>query len=388
MRIGLMIGPERGRYREKVARARRRRRGGRGGRLHLDLGAADPGRLRRPDRHRAHGPGDRAGSSSAPPSCRSRPATRSPWRSRRCRPRRCAKAGSRSGSGRRTTGSSRTCSACPTSEPAAPGAQLPRGAERGVRGPRPGRRRERRLPRAQPARRHRLAPTPVLLAALAPVMLRIAGEHASGTILWMADERAIGEHVVPRITKAAAEAGRPAPRIVAGRPGRAVRRRRGRRGARVGEPGARARRVLAELPAAARARRRHRRRRHARGGRRSRRRRAAAQLPRRRASPTWRSASLPLGADREARIESRRADRGVPRVALPRAVTRSDGRVAGPARRHPRARGRPHPRRTVRRDAARRPRRRRHQDRADRAATCRARSARTSSTSTTCTSRA
>jgi F420-dependent oxidoreductase-like protein len=60
------------------------------------------------------------------------------------------------------------------------------------------------------------APTPILLAALAPVMLRIAGELASGTILWMADERAIGEHVVPRITKAAA--GRPAPRIVAGVP--------------------------------------------------------------------------------------------------------------------------------------------------------------------------
>jgi F420-dependent oxidoreductase-like protein len=60
------------------------------------------------------------------------------------------------------------------------------------------------------------APTPILLAALGPVMLRIAGEQASGTILWMADERAIGEHVVPRITKAAA--GRPAPRIVAGVP--------------------------------------------------------------------------------------------------------------------------------------------------------------------------
>jgi F420-dependent oxidoreductase-like protein len=63
-----------------------------------------------------------------------------------------------------------------------------------------------------------IAPTPILLAALAPVMLRIAGEQASGTILWMADERAIGDHVVPRITKAAAEAGRAAPRIVAGVP--------------------------------------------------------------------------------------------------------------------------------------------------------------------------
>jgi F420-dependent oxidoreductase-like protein len=63
-----------------------------------------------------------------------------------------------------------------------------------------------------------IVPTPILLAALAPVMLRIAGEMASGTILWMADERAISEHVVMRITKAADDAGRSAPRIVAGVP--------------------------------------------------------------------------------------------------------------------------------------------------------------------------
>jgi len=62
------------------------------------------------------------------------------------------------------------------------------------------------------------APTSVLLAALGPVMLSVAGEHASGTILWLADERAVAEHVVPRITKAAAGAGRPAPRVVAGVP--------------------------------------------------------------------------------------------------------------------------------------------------------------------------
>ena len=61
-------------------------------------------------------------------------------------------------------------------------------------------------------------PTPVLLAALAPVMLRVAGELAAGTILWLADERAVGEHVVPRITRAAAAAGRPAPRVVTGVP--------------------------------------------------------------------------------------------------------------------------------------------------------------------------
>jgi F420-dependent oxidoreductase-like protein len=63
-----------------------------------------------------------------------------------------------------------------------------------------------------------IAPTPILVAALAPVMLRIAGELADGTILWMADERAIGDHVVPRITKAASEAGKPSPRVVAGVP--------------------------------------------------------------------------------------------------------------------------------------------------------------------------
>jgi F420-dependent oxidoreductase-like protein len=61
-------------------------------------------------------------------------------------------------------------------------------------------------------------PMPVLLAALGPAMLRIAGEQASGTVLWMADERAIHDHVAPRITEAATDAGRPAPRIVAGVP--------------------------------------------------------------------------------------------------------------------------------------------------------------------------
>ncbi|WP_216893019.1 LLM class F420-dependent oxidoreductase [Nocardia alni] len=63
-----------------------------------------------------------------------------------------------------------------------------------------------------------VAPMPVLVAALGPVMLRLAGERADGTILWLADQRAIADHVVPKITKAAAEAGRPAPRVVAGLP--------------------------------------------------------------------------------------------------------------------------------------------------------------------------
>ncbi|WP_231117559.1 TIGR03564 family F420-dependent LLM class oxidoreductase, partial [Mycobacterium intracellulare] len=60
------------------------------------------------------------------------------------------------------------------------------------------------------------SPMPVLVAALGPVMLQLAGELADGTVLWMADERAIGDHIAPKITKAAADAGRPAPRIVAG----------------------------------------------------------------------------------------------------------------------------------------------------------------------------
>jgi F420-dependent oxidoreductase-like protein len=63
-----------------------------------------------------------------------------------------------------------------------------------------------------------VTPLPVLIAALGPVMLKIAGEQADGTVLWMADERAIGEHVVPKLTAAATAAGRKAPRVVAGIP--------------------------------------------------------------------------------------------------------------------------------------------------------------------------
>lgn len=58
----------------------------------------------------------------------------------------------------------------------------------------------------------------ILVAALGPTMLRLAGERTGGTILWMADERAIGDYVAPRITAAAAAVGRGAPRIVAGVP--------------------------------------------------------------------------------------------------------------------------------------------------------------------------
>jgi len=63
-----------------------------------------------------------------------------------------------------------------------------------------------------------ITPTPVLLAALGPVMLELAGARTDGTILWMADERAIGDHIAPAITKAAERAGRKPPRVIAGVP--------------------------------------------------------------------------------------------------------------------------------------------------------------------------
>jgi 5,10-methylenetetrahydromethanopterin reductase len=62
------------------------------------------------------------------------------------------------------------------------------------------------------------SPAPILVAALAPLMLRVAGEVADGTITYWANERALGEHVVPRITRAAAGAGREPPRVVVGLP--------------------------------------------------------------------------------------------------------------------------------------------------------------------------
>lgn len=62
------------------------------------------------------------------------------------------------------------------------------------------------------------AEIPVLVAALGPRLLRVAGQHAAGTILWMANATAIERHVAPRIRTAASEAGRPEPRIVAGLP--------------------------------------------------------------------------------------------------------------------------------------------------------------------------
>jgi F420-dependent oxidoreductase-like protein len=65
-------------------------------------------------------------------------------------------------------------------------------------------------PLAQPVR--------IMLSALAPRLLRVAGELTDGTVLWMGNARSIETHVAPRIRAAATAAGRPAPRIVAGLP--------------------------------------------------------------------------------------------------------------------------------------------------------------------------
>ena len=61
-------------------------------------------------------------------------------------------------------------------------------------------------------------PCPILVAALAPRMLRIAGELAEGTVTWMTGPRTLSSHIVPRITASTEAAGRPAPRICVGLP--------------------------------------------------------------------------------------------------------------------------------------------------------------------------
>ena len=59
---------------------------------------------------------------------------------------------------------------------------------------------------------------PILIGALGPRMLRVAGELADGTITWMTGPRTLGETIIPGICAQARKAGRPAPRIVAGLP--------------------------------------------------------------------------------------------------------------------------------------------------------------------------
>jgi F420-dependent oxidoreductase-like protein len=61
-------------------------------------------------------------------------------------------------------------------------------------------------------------PCPILLAALGPKMLELAGTVGDGTLTWMTGPETLKSYVVPTITAAAEAAGRPAPRIGAGLP--------------------------------------------------------------------------------------------------------------------------------------------------------------------------
>jgi F420-dependent oxidoreductase-like protein len=61
-------------------------------------------------------------------------------------------------------------------------------------------------------------PFPVLIAALGPKMLELAGTAADGTITWMTGPDTLESHTVPTITKAAEQGGQPPPRVCVGLP--------------------------------------------------------------------------------------------------------------------------------------------------------------------------
>src|ERR1019366_7938557 len=58
----------------------------------------------------------------------------------------------------------------------------------------------------------------LVLAALGPKMLDLAGRLTDGTVTWMTGVNTLGRDVVPRLRAAAAAAGRPDPRVVVGLP--------------------------------------------------------------------------------------------------------------------------------------------------------------------------
>jgi 5,10-methylenetetrahydromethanopterin reductase len=63
------------------------------------------------------------------------------------------------------------------------------------------------------------APAPgLLVAALGPKMLELAGRFTDGTVTWMTGVGTIARDVVPRLTEAARWAERPQPRVVVGLP--------------------------------------------------------------------------------------------------------------------------------------------------------------------------
>ena len=63
-----------------------------------------------------------------------------------------------------------------------------------------------------------LTPCPVIVAALGPKMLELAGTVANGTATWMTGPATLESHTVPTITAAAERAGRPAPYVASSLP--------------------------------------------------------------------------------------------------------------------------------------------------------------------------
>nr|WP_242606738.1 LLM class flavin-dependent oxidoreductase [Protofrankia symbiont of Coriaria ruscifolia] len=58
-------------------------------------------------------------------------------------------------------------------------------------------------------------PPSVLVSAVGPAMLRIAGELADGTVTVWTTPETVADYIGPTLTRAASAAGRPVPRIVA-----------------------------------------------------------------------------------------------------------------------------------------------------------------------------
>jgi 5,10-methylenetetrahydromethanopterin reductase len=69
-----------------------------------------------------------------------------------------------------------------------------------------------------PLERMGTTPPKVVVAALGPVMLTLAGRLTDGTATWMTGPRTIADHIAPTIRNAASDAGRPDPMVIAGVP--------------------------------------------------------------------------------------------------------------------------------------------------------------------------
>jgi 5,10-methylenetetrahydromethanopterin reductase len=63
-----------------------------------------------------------------------------------------------------------------------------------------------------------VTPPSLVVAALGPRMLDLAGTLSDGTVTWMTGPATLRARVVPRIREAAARVGRPEPRVIAGLP--------------------------------------------------------------------------------------------------------------------------------------------------------------------------